>query len=50
MVVIAVMPMKSQERRTLTVDQLFDYVESNSKTLQTQKTSVEFASKGLDAA
>ena len=50
MVVISVMPMKSQERRTLTVDQLFDFVESNSKTLQTQKTSVEFASKGLDAA
>ena len=44
MVVIGAMPMKAQEKRTITVGQLFELVESNSKTLQTQKTSVEFAS------
>ena len=50
MVVIGAMPMKAQEKRTITVGQLFELVESNSKTLQTQKTSVEFASKGIEAA
>ena len=50
MVVIGAMPMKAQEKRTITVGQLFELVESNSKTLQAQKTSVEFASKGIEAA
>jgi len=50
MAVISVMPMNAQEKRTMTVGQLFELVESNSKTLQTQKTSVEFASKGIEAA
>ena len=49
-VVVGVMPMKSQERRTMTVGQLFELIESNSKTLRQQKTSVEFASKEIDAA
>ena len=44
------MPAKAQEKRTLTVGQLFELVESNSKTLRQQKTSVEFASKEIDAA
>ena len=34
----------------MTVGQLFELVESNSKTLRQQKTSVEFASKEIDAA
>ena len=49
-VVIGAMPMKAQEKRTMTVGQLFELVESNSKTLRQQKTSVEFASKEIDAA
>ena len=49
-VVVGVMPMKSQEKRTITVGQLFELVESNSKTLRQQKTSVEFASKEIDVA
>ena len=49
-VVIGAMPMKAQERRTMTVGQLFKLVESNSKTLRQQKTSVEFASKEINAA
>ena len=48
--VVGVIPMKAQERRTMTVGQLFELVESNSKTLRHQKTSVEFASKEIDAA
>ena len=34
----------------MTVDELFQLVESNSKTLQTEKISVEFAQKGIEAA
>ena len=34
----------------MTVDELFQLIESNSKTLQVQKTSVEFAQKGIEAA
>ena len=34
----------------MTVGELFERIESNSKTLQQQKTSVEFASKEIDAA
>ena len=50
MAVVGVMPMKAQEKRTMTVNELFDLVESNSKTLQKEKTSVEFASKGIEVA
>ena len=50
MAVVGVMPMKAQEKRAMTVDELFQLVESNSKTLQETKTSVEFAQKGLEAA
>lgn len=50
MVVAAVMTVKAQEERTITVGELFDLVESNSKTLQLQKTSVEFAQQGIDVA
>ena len=39
-----------QNERTLTVDELFQLVESNSKTLQQQKISVEFAQKGIEVA
>ena len=34
----------------MTVDELFQLVESNSKTLQEQKISVEFAQKGIEVA
>ena len=50
MVVACVMPATSQERRAMTVTELFDLVESNSKTLQETKTSVDFAQKGIEAA
>ena len=50
MAVVAVMPAKPQEKRAMTVGELFDLVESNSKTLQETKTSVEFAQKGIEAA
>ena len=49
-VVVAVMPAKAQTERRMTVDELFQLVESNSKTLQEQKISVEFAQKGIEAA
>ena len=49
-VVVGVTPVKAQEKRTMTVGQLFELIESNSKTLRQQKTSVEFASKEIDAA
>ena len=49
-VVVAVMPAKAQTERQMTVDELFQLVESNSKTLQEQKISVEFARKGIEAA
>ncbi|MBR2290993.1 MAG: TolC family protein, partial [Prevotella sp.] len=44
------MPAKAQTERRMTVDELFQLVESNSKTLQEQKISVEFAQKGIEAA
>ena len=49
-VVVAVMPATAQTERRMTVDELFQLVESNSKTLQEQKISVEFAQKGIEAA
>ena len=48
--VVAVMPAKAQTEQRMTVDELFQLVESNSKTLREQKTSVEFARKGIEAA
>ncbi len=50
MAVVGVMPMKAQEKRAMTVTELFNLVESNSNTLQETKTSVEFAQKGIEAA
>ena len=41
---------KAQSERRMTVDDLFQLVESNSKTLQETKISVEFAQKGIEAA
>ena len=49
-VVVAVMSAKAQTEQRMTVDELFQLVESNSKTLQEQKISVEFAQKGIEAA
>ena len=49
-VVVAVMPTGAQTEQRMTVDELFQLVESNSKTLQETKTSVEFARKGIEAA
>ena len=50
MVVAAATAVKSQTERTMTVDELFQLIESNSKTLQVEKTSVEFAQKGIEVA
>ena len=50
LVVPAVTVGKAQSERRMTVDELFQLVESNSKTLQEQKISVEFAQKGIEAA
>ena len=50
MVVTAATVVKAQTERKMTVDELFQLVESNSKTLQTEKISVEFAQKGIEAA
>ena len=50
MAVVGAMPMKAQEKHAMTVRELFNLVESNSKTLQETKTSVEFAQKGIEAA
>jgi len=41
---------KAQTEHKMTVDELFQLVESNSKTLQQEKISVEFAKKGVAAA
>ena len=49
MAIVGVMPTSAQ-KRSMTVTELFDLVESNSKTLQETKTSVEFAQKGIEAA
>lgn len=50
LVVPAVTAAKAQTERRMTVDDLFQLVESNSKTLQETKISVEFAQKGIEAA
>ena len=50
MVVTAVIAVKAQQEQRMTVDELFELVESNSKTLQSQKISVEFAQKGIEVA
>ncbi len=50
MVVAAGNTAKAQTERKMTVDELFQLVESNSKTLQTEKISVEFAQKGIEVA
>lgn len=50
MVVTAVIAVKAQQEQRLTVNELFALVESNSKTLQSQKISVEFAQKGIEVA
>ena len=50
MVVAAAIAVKAQQEQRMTVDELFELVESNSKTLQSQKISVEFAQKGIEVA
>ena len=50
LVVATVTVVKAQSERRMTVDDLFQLVESNSKTLQETKISVEFAQKGIEAA
>ena len=50
LVVPAAIAAKAQSERRMTVDDLFQLVESNSKTLQEAKISVEFARKGIEAA
>jgi len=47
LVVATVTVAKAQSERRMTVDDLFQLVESNSKTLQETKISVEFAQKGM---
>lgn len=49
-VVAAVTVAKAQSERRMTVDDLFQLVESNSKTLQETKICVEFAQKGIEVA
>ena len=50
MVVTVGETVKAQTEHRMTVDELFQLVESNSKTLQQEKISVEFARKGIEAA
>ena len=50
LVVPAAIAVKAQSERRMTVDDLFQLVESNSKTLQETKISVEFAQKGIEVA
>ena len=50
MVVVGVMPVRAQEKRAMTVKELFELVETGSKTLQETKTSVDYAQKGVEAA
>lgn len=50
MAVVAVMPARAHEKRTMTVKELFDLVETGSKALQETKTSVDYAQKGVEAA
>ena len=40
----------AQEKRAMTVKELFELVETGSKTLQETKTSVDYAQKGVEAA
>ena len=44
------MPTWAQEKRAMTVKELFELVETGSKTLQESKTSVDFAQIGVEAA
>ena len=44
------MPTWAQEKRAMTVKELFELVETGSKTLQESKTSVDFAQKGVETA
>lgn len=48
--VTTVMVAKAATERKMTVDELFQLVENNSKALQQEKISVEFAKKGVAAA
>ena len=50
MVVVGVMSVRAQEKRAMTVKELFELVETGSKTLQESKTSVDFAQIGVEAA
>ena len=50
MAVTTAMVARAGEEHKMTVDELFQLVESNSKTLQQEKISVEFAKKGIEAA
>ena len=50
MAVVGVMPVRALEKRAMTVKELFELVETGSKTLQETKTSVDFAQKGVEAA
>ena len=48
--VVGAMPTWAQEKRAMTVKELFELVETGSKTLQESKTSVDFAQKGVETA
>jgi len=48
--VTTAMVARAETERRMTVDELFQLVESNSKTLQQEKISVEFAQKGIETA
>ena len=48
MAVTTAMVARAGEEHKMTVDELFQLVESNSKTLQQEKISVEFAKKGIE--
>ena len=50
MAVTTAMVARAQTERKMTVDELFQLVENNSKTLQQEKLSVEFAKQGLEVA
>ena len=50
MTVTTAMVARAGEEHKMTVDELFQLVESNSKTLRQEKISVEFAKKGIEAA
>ena len=50
MAVVGVIPTNAQEKRAMTVKELFELVETGSKILQETKTNVEFAQQGVEAA